>query len=107
MRSPVIGSYKSAVIGSYKSASVHGGNVYLDGDYVYNGSGAVRPALVIPKDYKIGERVLAYDFPWIVIDKGLAIAEVPVGFECFDKEFNDYEKSKIRQWLLDWIQERI
>ena len=68
--------------------------------------GAVRPALTIPEDYKIGKRVLAYDFPWIVIGKGLAIAETPIGFHRFDGKSNNYKNSEIRQWLLNWIEER-
>jgi hypothetical protein len=93
---------------SSKTVSVYGdGTIYRVGNDVGDCEGAVRPAIAIPKDYEIGERILAYDFPWIVIDKGLAIAEVPIGIERFDRDSNSYQNSEIRQWLLNWMKERI
>lgn len=76
---------------------------YVDGDDV-----AVRPALRFSApSTTIGERKLFFDFPWVVIDKGLAIAEVPIGFHRFDVESNDYEKSEIRKFLFEWMDKRL
>lgn len=76
------------------------------GSMVHCDYGAVRPALVIPNGYEIGTRILAYDFPWIVIDDELAIAEVPIMFQRFDRVSNDYKNSEIRKVLLKWLTKR-
>lgn len=71
-----------------------------------------RPALRIDNlessNLKLGQRIMLYDFPWVVIDveEPLAIAEVPIGFHRFDSESNDYETSEIRQYCLDWLKAR-
>lgn len=76
---------------------------YIDGDAI-----AVRPALKISdgRKYRIGERVMFYYFPQIIIDEDLAIAEVPIDFCSFDKKSNDYENSKIKKFLNDWLERR-
>lgn len=89
-----------ALIVGYDSYIRQGGS-RIDFDTV-----AVRPAIITPRDYKVGERILAYDFPWVVIDRGLAIAETPIGFHRFDGKSNNYEKSAIRQYLLLWLNSR-
>ena len=69
--------------------------------------GGVLPALHVDTDItSIGERIVVASFPWIIIDKGLAIAETPIAFRRFDAKSTDYEKSEIRQFLLDWLKER-
>lgn len=49
-------------------------------------------------------RIIYKDFPFIIIDedKKIAIAEVPIGFDMFDKTSNDYQNSYIRDWLEKW-----
>ena len=94
--------------------SVYVASVNYDGSICYAGDDAsgndhgVRPALKIPysEEREIGRRLIIFDFPWITIDKDLAIAEVPIAFRRFDKKSNNYEKSEIRQFLLDWMESR-
>ena len=79
-----------------------GGSVFCSGNNVLNNI-SVRPALHLEySDCQIGSRIIKYNFPWIVIDKNLAIAEVPIGFEKFDDKSNNYENSYIRKWLKEW-----
>lgn len=40
-----------------------------------------------------------------MIDKDLAIAEVPIAFRRFSKKSNNYEISEMRKYLLEWIEE--
>ena len=69
---------------------------------------AVRPMIHLPANIisSIGDKIYLYNFPWVVIDEHLAIAEVPIGFEKFDNGPNNYEESHIRKFLLDWLKER-
>ena len=58
-------------------------------------------------DTNLGERITLCGFPFIKIDKDLAIAEVPICFDIFDdKNINDYASSKVRAFLIDWYYER-
>lgn len=86
------------------------GSITERGEYVNFCWMCVRPALTITDDdfvkLKVGERYAKYDFPWIKIDNTLAIAEVPIGFRRFDTESNDYEKSEVRQYILNWLKQR-
>lgn len=70
----------------------------------------VRPVLKIdPTEFLLPDvlgRIIRCGITWIKIDKGLYIAEVPITFERFDKSSNKYEKSEIRNFLLDWYEER-
>ena len=88
-----------------------GGSVCDVGLYVHCTNVAVRPVINFSRfehDYpKVGERIIKYNFPWIVIGEGLAIAEVPIVFRKFDEKSNDYENSEMRRFLLDWLKERI
>ncbi len=101
LRSPGINSNRASHVDS-------GGSVDDDGLYVDRSNGAVRPALKMSdgRKYEIGKRVILYNFPWIIIDKGLAIAEVPIAFRRFDNESNDYENSEIKKFLNDWLERR-
>ena len=98
------------------NSSNYAANVFYDGSVDYYGhfvnygyGAAVRPALRIarPEKYniQIGMKIIRYDFPWIVIDKDLAIAEVPIAFRRFSKKSNNYENSEIRKFLLEWFEE--
>ena len=100
LRSPGNGSNYAADVRYDGSIDYYGYNVNGDGD-------AVRPALHLESPaYKIGDRVIEAGFPWIVIDEGIAIAEVPIAFRRFDPTDNDYDTSEIRQFLMDWYEER-
>lgn len=103
LRSPGSGSNCAAIV--YGDGSLHSNGYYFRN--IYN---AVRPVLRIEKssNLKVGDRIMAYNFPFIVIDakEGLAIAEVPIAFRRFDNDSNDYKKSEIRQFLLDWVKNR-
>lgn len=76
-----------------------------DGMYCYNPFIAIRPVIKIPYSNLIGKRIIMYNFSWIVIDKDLAIAEVPIAFMEFGED-KDYEISYVREFLLNWIQDR-
>lgn len=79
----------------------------LIGIHVNDDNEAVWPALRVKFSVReVGERFIMYEFPWIMIDKELAIAEVPIAFRRFDESSNDYEKAEIRQFLLDWLKDR-
>lgn len=43
---------------------------------------------------------------WMKIAEELAISELPIGFQMFDLESNNYETSEVRKWLLKWYEER-
>lgn len=93
---------------SNQAAIVYGsGSINYNGNYVY-ADGAVRPALKLKGEYDVGARVVLYDFPWIVIDKNVAIAEVPIGFVVFNNtnEDNSYCSSSIRAYLKKWLENR-
>lgn len=100
LRSP--GDLSSSAAGVANGGSVGGSGYYVDDIF-----GCVRPALHLESNnLQIGSRTVKYDFPWIVIDKNLAIAEVPIMFDKFDDKSKDYEKSYIRQKLHEWLEER-
>ena len=76
------------------------------GNLIYTNC-AVRPAIRYNRGLitsPIGSRFTWNGVTWVIIDteKALAIAEMPIGFEKFDNESNNYATSHIRQWLLDW-----
>ena len=85
----------------------YGGFVRNRGNFVTYGDGAVRPALRVDEYFEIGQRIIVADYPWIVVDSNLAIAETPIAFRRFDEKSNNYETSEIRQFLLDWYKERM
>lgn len=90
----VVGVYNNGVVDCY-------------GSNIKDALSYVRPALYLePNHFSIGSRINKYNFPWVVIDNDLAIAEVPIAAHRFDKKLNDYELSEIRQFLLDWLEER-
>ena len=75
-------------------------------DVSYNDS-AVRPALKLKGEYDVGARIVLNGFTWIVIDKSLAIAEVPIWFTVFDADGNScYRDSYIRAYLKKWLEGR-
>ena len=65
----------------------------------------VRPALRnITGEYTLGERIFQYDFPWIYLRDGIAIAETPIFFERFDNNDQsiNYDRSYVRKRLIKW-----
>jgi hypothetical protein len=85
------------------------GSVSDYGDYVGYNNGAVRPALrCIPgQEWKVADsRIFRCGMTWIKIDENLYIAEVPITFRRFDGDSNNYQTSEIRQFLLNWCEER-
>ena len=68
---------------------------------------AVRPAIIVRSDEsEIGDRIIKCGFPWIKIAPCMAIAEVPIAWRRFDTISSDYRTSEVRQYLLDWYDER-
>lgn len=92
------------------AAYVSGDSVYDNGRYVSNSYGAVRPALrIIPGQWRLTDtnnRIFRCGMIWIEIDEDLYIAEVPITFRRFDEKSNNYQASEIRQFLLNWCEER-
>lgn len=93
--------------------SDHAGFVHSDRRVIDSGNlicyslDAVRPALHLnTSNLQIGDRLVKYDFPFIVIDDGVAIAEVPIAFRRFDEYSSDYETSEIRKFLKEWAEGR-
>ena len=89
--------------------------VYDDGrinDYgycVFGGGVAVRPILLFKKDVVDvgrGDTFSALGNTWRVIDYGYAISEDIITMRCFDENSNDWLKSELRAWLIEWAQER-
>ena len=60
----------------------------------------------IHEDYEPGNRILVYNFPWIYLGDGIAIAEVPIAFDMFDAQNNQYSISKVRDFLNHWLNVR-
>ena len=76
LRSP--GHNSESAAGVFNFGPVFGYGYNVTSEY-----GAVRPALKLnlkSENLQIGQRVMKYDFPWIVIDAGnqIGIAEVPI-----------------------------
>lgn len=69
----------------------------------------VRPALRLDK-LKINEcesKFVYCGVTWLKIGKNIAIAELPISMQKFNKNAgNDYENSYVRKWLLDWYEKR-
>lgn len=74
---------------------------------------AVRPAIKyskvktrITKSPNRDDRFYFNDHTFRILDSKneIAIAEVPIAFDCFDKNGNNYEHSSIRQKLLEWFE---
>lgn len=87
------------------------GAVVEFGTYVGFECGAVRPALRINPDewffdVEDESKLICCGVTWLQIDEGLYIAEVPIAFRRFDEKNNNYTTSEIRQFLLNWYNER-
>jgi len=83
------------------------GYAYCINDLYIDEDGCVRPALHFDDStITIGDRFIKYDFPFVCIDRGLAIAEVPIEPHKFDNNSNDYETSEVRRFLEEWRKSR-
>ena len=92
---------------SYSAAGVYlDGSVYDCGLSVYSSNNAVRPALKPFSGLDGRERIIYCGVTWIKIDKNLYIAEVPIMFNKFGEDNNDYETSEVREKLIKWYNER-
>lgn len=89
------------------------GSVRYRGHNAHRDDGAVRLALKysnlesqIIKSTIHKDRFLFNEFPFRIIDaeNKIAIAEVPITFDMFDEEANDYETSRIRSKLINWYE---
>lgn len=95
-------------------ASVCGCKLFnCSGDFISNNSGCVRPVLneanmnEEDKSFHIFDRRMTFcGATWVKLDDGLWIAELPIATRRFDEESNDYSRSEIRRFLLDWYEER-
>jgi len=84
------------------------------GNYVNNVNLCVRPVLNISnlKSFNRHHTFIDNDtlvhcgITWKRIDTDLFIAEVPIATHRFDAISNDYQTSEVRQFLLDWYEER-
>ena len=98
LRSPGINSTLAAFVYIDRSVSTYGFGVSL--------ASGIRPAFRVQKseisNLQIGYRKSCYDFPFVKIDDDLLIAEVPIAFDKFDDESNDYEKSYVKKFLEEW-----
>lgn len=98
----------------YYVASVStGGLVYCPGRYTIFNCNAVRPALrysnlesQIIKSKK-SNCFIWNEVRWVILDEEaeIAISEMPIAFDKFDDNSNDYSTSHIRKWLLDWYED--
>ena len=92
-------------------AAYVGKNGYLstnDGNYV-RGVFGVRPILIYGKyviDVGRGDTFTALGNTWRVIDDGRAISEDVITHRRFDEKSNDWVKSELRAWLIEWARER-
>lgn len=100
LRSPSSSSTRAAYISIDGNATKYGASV----NYIR----AIRPALrCIAGQWKVADnRIFRCGMTWIKIDENLYIAEVPIAFRRFDGDSNNYQTSEIRQFLLNWCEER-
>lgn len=110
---PVIGSWwwlRSPGYFSNGAAGVDSDGSVDAGGYGVNDARGIRPAFRVQKseilNLQIGDRKSCYDFPFVKIDDDLLIAEVPIAFDKFDDDSNDYEKSYVKRFLEKWKEGR-
>ena len=97
-----------------RAMTVNGaGMVYRNGTEVNIRDVAVRPMLNVEglelsseRFYNFREFLVYCGITWKRIKDNLYVAEVPIGFHRFDKKSGEYDKSEIREWLLEWYHNR-
>jgi len=105
LRSP--GNYSD-----YAASVNNDGSVYFIGNYVNYCSDAVRPALhflnLNSSNYEFVDKnkIKFANYLWtnILPETDVYICDTYIDRWRFDEESNDYEKSEIRQFLLDWFE---
>ena len=98
----------------YASGVYGNGGVNDIGSIVDDMDAAIRPVIkldmigndYIHGDYEPGDRVIMHSFPWIYLGDDIAIAEVPIAFDMFDEQNNQYSTSKVRDFLNQWLNVR-
>jgi len=84
------------------------GSVNNRGINVNYSDGAVRPALRILNlksfNIRIGSSIEIFNRDWVVLDKYLVIAKEPISKHKFDMGYNNYDKSDIKQYLRNWLE---
>ena len=101
LRSP--GYYSDYVAFVSSSGSVN--SVNSCGNYDYSSNGAVRPALRISNlnDYKVGDD-FKFGGEWFrIIDDNTAFCLNNIGVRKFNEESNNYETSKIKDYIDNWF----
>lgn len=101
------------IYSNYAAAVDYDGSVSYDGYYVNDDTDCVRPALrysTLKSEISKSKEKNCFvwnETKWKIIDKEkeIAIAYMPISFDRFDDNSNDYEGSHIRKWLLDWSKE--
>ena len=96
------------------AAGVSGGSSILSyGGDVRNGTGAVRPALIIKNlkssNLKIGDTFLFGNKKFEIISDVIAFCLEDIGQYCFKKDWkaseaNDYEKSDVKKFVDNWFE---
>ena len=82
------------------------GSVRVNGAHVDHNLGAVRPALKSAiLNLPIGEKFIALDNRWVMIDDGFAISEGVITLRRYDSESNVWETSELKAWLEAWAKE--
>lgn len=105
LRSP---GYNSRGVAFMSSYGYVGYDIHLSYD-----NGAVRPALKYTNLNTIKSKdkdcFVWNETKWKIIDeeKKIAISCLPITFERFDNDSNDYASSEIREWLLNWFEESV
>ena len=102
LRTPGFSRYFAARVDNEGFVSVNGSNVIDD-------LNAVRPILLFKKDVVDvgrGDTFSALGNTWRVIDYGYAISEDVITHRRFDENSNDWLKSELRAWLIEWARER-
>ena len=102
LRSPGYPFNRAAIVSS-------DGSVFNYGDCINSVDVAVRPILLFKKDIVDvgrGDTFSALGNTWRVIDYGYAISEDIITHRQFDGGSNNWLKSELRAWLIEWAQER-
>ena len=108
LRSPGLSSSYVADVSIDGSVSYYGYSVYI-------GYGAVRPGLVFnskSSNLQIGDKIELANYTWTVINNDMMLCDESIGNTCFRKDWraydaNDYEKSDIKVWLENWLENKI
>lgn len=114
-RIPVLNDWwwlRSAGRNPHRAAGVNpGGSTDKTGAFIELDDEAVRPVLII-SDFvdchtNTGEKVEYGGYIWTAVLDNMAVCDEIIGRHRFDANTNDYEKSEIRQYLENWLEEKM